>query len=185
MITRITEGEHKSKPVSRARSTSTTDPEHVKAMDGRVRKAYDAARDALEHLSRPGAYTRLEFSHIDRMLARIVDPPTDAKQKNNRRGIAMVKRWMLEDGAAVILLETFGQLCWRFVDLSAEQIAAFRRGLYLLPEYRTLLRDSRLSAAVVARLWKIRENKARACSEFVKDLEGSNFPTPSSSVTVY
>lgn len=178
MITRIAEGEPKSKLVNRARSTSTIDPEHVKAMDGRVRKAYEAARDALEHLSRPGAYTRLEFSHIDRMLARIVDPPTDAKQKNNRRGIAMVKRWMLEDGAAVILLETLGQLCWRFVDLSAEQIAAFRRSLHLIPEYRTLLRDSRLSATVIARLWKIRENKARACSEFVKDLEGERYLTP-------
>lgn len=169
MITRSADVGPRPRSAHRARST---DPDHVKAMDGRVRKAYEAAKDALEHLSRPGTYAHLEFSHIDRVLSRIVDPPTDAKQKNNRRGIAMVKRWMLEEGAAVVLLETFGQLCWRFVDLSAEQIAAFRRHLHLLPEYRTLLRDSRMSATVIARLWKIRESKARSCSDFVKDLEG-------------
>lgn len=141
-------------------------------LEGKIGKAYDAARDALEHLSQTPNFARIDFTYVDRMLARIVDPPTDAKQKNGRRGISMIKQWMLEEGPGVILLEVLGQLCWRLVDLKGEEIDLFRRVLPWLPGYSALVKDPRSAAIVVERIHHVRESKSRACAGFIRDLEG-------------
>lgn len=146
--------------------------EYKTKLEGKTGKAYDAATDALEHLSQTPNFARIDFTYVDRMLARIVDPPTDAKQKNGRRGISMIKQWMLEEGPGVILLEVLGQLCWRLVDLKGEEIDAFRRALPWLPGYSALVKDPRSAATVVERIHHVRESKSKACAGFIRDLEG-------------
>lgn len=145
-------------------------------LEGKIGKAYDAAGDALEHLSQTPNFARIDFTYVDRMLARIVDPPTDAKQKNGRRGISMIKQWMLEEGPGVILLEVLGQLCWRLVDLKGEEVDLFRRVLPWLPGYSALVKDPRSAAIVVERIHHVRESKSRACAGFIRDLEGNSSP---------
>lgn len=146
--------------------------ENRSQIDGKIGKAYDAASDALEHLAQTPNFARIDFTYVDRMLARIVDPPTDAKQKNGRRGISMIKQWMLDEGPGVILLEVLGQLCWRLVDLKGEEIDLFRRVLPWLPGYSALIKDPRSAAIVVERIHQVRESKSKACAGFIRDLEG-------------
>lgn len=141
-------------------------------LEGKIGKAYDAAKDALEHLAQTPNFARIDFTYVDRMLARIVDPPTDAKQKNGRRGISMIKQWMLEEGPGVILLEVLGQLCWRLVDLKGEEVDLFRRVLPWLPGYSSFVKDPRSAAIVVERIHHVRESKSKACAGFIRDLEG-------------
>lgn len=146
--------------------------EYKTKIEGKIGKAYDAAKDALEHLSLTPNFARIDFTYVDRMLARIVDPPTDAKQKNGRRGILMIKQWMLEEGPGVILLEVLGQLCWRLVDLKGEETDLFRQLLPWLPGYSAFVKDPRSAAIVVERIHRVRESKSKACTGFIRDLEG-------------
>lgn len=144
-------------------------------LEGKIGKASDAASDALEHLSQTPNFARIDFTYVDRMLARIVDPPTEVKQKNGRRSISMLKQWMLEEGPGVILLEVLGQLCWRLVDLKGEDIDLFKRVLPSLPGYSALVKDPRSAAIVVERIHHVRESKSKACAGFIRDLEGKSY----------
>ena len=49
--------------------------------DRRLTKALDAANDALQHLSMSPDFRRLDCTHIDRLLARVVDLPTEGNEK--------------------------------------------------------------------------------------------------------
>ncbi|KAL1962949.1 hypothetical protein VTN77DRAFT_9045 [Rasamsonia byssochlamydoides] len=151
---------------------------------GKVQRALVACQDALGYLSQPAASATLDFIYVDRLLSTIVEPPSDAKQKNGRRGVAIVRQWMIEDGPGVALLEILGQLLWRVVDMSSDQVKSLRQALQANPRYLGLIYDSRSTEIVLQRIEKVRQHKMKACLDFRNSLVGScAYYTPDGSPT--
>ncbi|OCL09016.1 hypothetical protein AOQ84DRAFT_376222 [Glonium stellatum] len=139
-------------------------------MDRRLVKALEATNDALQHLSMSPDYSCLDYTHIDRLLARVVDLPTEANQRNSRRNLLAVRQWMVTDGSGVILLEVLGQLYWRLGELNGKQFEKFKSLLQQQPHYLSLIKDSRAMAVVSQRIRHIQKSKSDACQEFLNEL---------------
>ena len=138
--------------------------------DRRLTKALEAANDALQHLSMSSDYGCLDCTHIDRLLARVVDLPTEANQRNSRRNLLVVRQWMITEGPGVILLEVLGQLYWRLGELNGKQFENFKSALRQQPPYLSLIQDSQAVAVVVQRIRHIQKSKSDACQEFLYEL---------------
>ena len=141
------------------------------AMEAKTRKALNAVVDALQHLSSVSDLAHLEFNHIDQLLARIVDLPTDSKQKNSRRNLQLIRQWMLEDGSSIVLLEVLGQVYWRLGDLNEEQFRALRQTLHKDQTYIEMLRGHQAADIVLQRIKSVQEGKYRACQDFMEALK--------------
>ncbi|KAF2500053.1 hypothetical protein BU16DRAFT_501602 [Lophium mytilinum] len=152
-------------------------------VDRKLNKALEAANDAMQHLSVSPDFTNLDYAHIDRLLARVVDLPTEANQRNTRRNLLVVRQWMVQKGPAVILLEVLGQLFWRLGELNGKQFERFKAGLENQSSYISLVQDQRAVAIVVQRIRHIQKSKSDACQDFLVELsDGSDIksesPTP-------
>lgn len=139
--------------------------------DSKIRKALNAANDALHHLSSLPDNRQPESIHIDRMLAKIVDLPTETKQKNSRRNLWMIRQWMFAEGPGVIMLEVLGQICWRLADMNGKELENLKAELRSNSNYITMLRDSTSTTFVVERIKSIQKNKSDACLDFIQELE--------------
>lgn len=137
---------------------------------GKVQRALIACQDALGYLSQPAATASLDFIYVDRLLSSIVEPPSDAKQKNGRRGVSILRQWMIEEGPGVALLEVLGQLLWRVVDMSSDQVKSLRQALQANPRYLSLIYDPRSTELVLERIERVRQNKVKACVDFRNNL---------------
>jgi hypothetical protein len=94
--------------------------------DRRLTKALEAANDALQHLSMSPDFNCLDCTHIDRLLGRVVDLPTEGNQRNSRRNLLVIRQWMITEGPGVVLLEVLGQLYWRLGELNSKQFEKFK-----------------------------------------------------------
>jgi hypothetical protein len=91
---------------------------HTMDADRRLTKALEAANDALQHISMSPDLGALDCTHIDRLLARVVDLPTEGNQRNSRRNLLVIRQWMVTEGPGVVLLEVLGNLYWRLGELN-------------------------------------------------------------------
>ena len=140
-------------------------------MDTKLGKVMNAVRDAQQHLSSIGDYERLECVYVDRMLAKVVDLPTDSKQKNTRRNLQMIRDWMITDGPGVVLLEILGQVYWRLGDLNSKEFESLKRSLHEQQSYLTLVRDPKSTALVMQRVKHVQETKFNAFDLFIQELD--------------
>ncbi|KAF2814024.1 uncharacterized protein BDZ99DRAFT_410308 [Mytilinidion resinicola] len=147
-------------------------------VDRKLNKALEAANDAMQHLSVSPDFSNLDYAHIDRLLARVVDLPTEANQRNTRRNLLVVRQWMVQKGAAVILLEVLGQLFWRLGELNGRQFERFKAALENQSSYLSLVQDQRAVAIVVQRIRHIQKSKSDACQDFLIELSDGRSPTP-------
>lgn len=147
-------------------------------MEPKTQKALKAVVDALQHLSSVQDLATLEFNHIDHLLARLIDLPTEAKQKNSRRNLQLIRQWMLEDGSGIVLLEVLGSVIWRLGDLSETQYRILREALYKEQTYVEVLRGKRATEVVLQRIKYVQENKYRACDEFIGALKCEDTTSP-------
>ncbi|PVI02748.1 hypothetical protein DM02DRAFT_641064 [Periconia macrospinosa] len=138
--------------------------------DKRLSKALEAANDALQHLSMAPGYTSLDCTHLDRLLARVVDLPTEGNQRNSRRNLLVVRQWMITEGPGVVLLEVLGQLYWRLGELNAKQFEKFKAALRTRQAYLSLIQDSAAVTLVIQRIRYIQRSKADACQDFLCEL---------------
>ena len=138
-------------------------------MDTKLGKARNAANDALQHLSSIFDYERLECVYIDRMLAKVVDLPTDSKGKNTRRNLQMVRDWMVTDGPGVVMLEVLGQFYWRLGDLNSKDFEALKQGLHQQQLYLELVRDPKSTAFIKHRVKRVQESKFDAFDVFIQE----------------
>ncbi|KAL1983981.1 hypothetical protein VTN96DRAFT_9666 [Rasamsonia emersonii] len=148
---------------------------------GKVQRALIACQDALGYLLQPAASASLDFIYVDRLLSSIVEPPSDAKQKNGRRGVSILRQWMIEEGPGVALLEILGQLLWRVVDMSSDQVKGLRQALQANPRYLSMIYDPRSTELVLERIERVRQNKIKACLDFRNSVLGyspDDTPTP-------
>lgn len=146
------------------------------ARPDKVQRALGAAIDALGYLARPASgSSTLDFTYVDRLLSAVVEPPSQGKQKNGRRGIAVIRHWMVEDGPGVALLEILGQLLWRVVDMNSEQLECLRAELHNQPRYHALIYDPSSTQLVLQRLERVRLHKEKACMDLRASLVG-RFP---------
>ncbi|THC91341.1 hypothetical protein EYZ11_009206 [Aspergillus tanneri] len=143
------------------------------ARPDKVQRALGAAIDALGYLARPATGSNtLDFTYVDRLLSAVVEPPSQGKQKNGRRGIAVIRQWMVEDGPGVALLEILGQLLWRVVDMNSEQLECLRSELHAQPRYHALIYDPCSAQLVLQRLERVRLHKEKACMDLRASLVG-------------
>lgn len=140
-------------------------------MDSKLNKAMNAVKDAQQHLSSVPDLERLECQYIDRMLAKIVDLPTDSKQKNTRRNLQMIRDWMVTDGPGVVLLEVLGQLYWRLGDLNAKDFEALRKSLRQNDMFIALVQNPRSTALVVQRVKHVQTSKFNAFDVFMQEVD--------------
>jgi hypothetical protein len=143
--------------------------------DRRLVKALEAANDALQHLSMSPDFGCLDCTHIDRLLARVVDLPTEGNQRNSRRNLLVIRQWMITEGPGVVLLEVLGQLYWRLGELNAKQFEKFKATLQTQQTYLSLIQDTGAVTLVVQRIRHIQRSKADACQDFlceISDLAG-------------
>lgn len=138
--------------------------------DKRLSKALEAAGDALQHLSMAPDYTSLDCTHLDRLLARVVDLPTEGNQRNSRRNLLVVRQWMITEGPGVVLLEVLGQLYWRLGELNAKQFERFKASLQTRQAYLSLIQDTAAVTLVIQRIRYIQRSKADACQDFLCEL---------------
>ncbi|CAI6333307.1 unnamed protein product [Periconia digitata] len=138
--------------------------------DKRLTKALEAANDALQHLSMAPDYTVLDCTHLDRLLARVVDLPTEGNQRNSRRNLLVVRHWMVTEGPGVVLLEVLGQLYWRLGELNAKQFEKFKAALQMRQEYLALIQDATAVTLIIQRIRYIQRSKADACQDFLCEL---------------
>ena len=110
--------------------------------DRRLSKALEAANDALQHLSITPDFGSLDCTHIDRLLARVVDLPT----------------------------EGLGQLYWRLGELNSSQFDKFKASLQQRQPYLSLTQNANGTALVVQRIRYIQRSKADACQDFLCEL---------------
>ncbi|KAK1147216.1 hypothetical protein N8T08_001955 [Aspergillus melleus] len=151
------------------------------ARPDKVQRALGAAIDALGYLARPASGSQsLDFTYVDRLLSAVVEPPSQGKQKNGRRGIAVIRHWMVEDGPGVALLEILGQLLWRVVDMNSEQLECLRAELHNQPRYHALIYDPSSTQLVLQRLERVRLHKEKACLDLRASLVGFSLETPQS-----
>ena len=140
-------------------------------MDTKLGKAMKAISDAQQHLSSISDYERLECAYIDRVLARIVDPPTEGKQKNTRRSLQMIHDWMMTDGPGVVLLEVLGQLNWRLGDLNGKDFELLKKSLKKQQSYLALVQDPKATALVRQRVKYVQGMKLNAFHLFIQELD--------------
>jgi hypothetical protein len=138
--------------------------------DKRLAKALEAANDALQHLSITPDFGSLDCTHIDRLLARVVDLPTEGNQRNSRRNLLVIRQWMVSEGPGVVLLEVLGQLYWRLGELNSSQFDKFKASLQRWQPYLSLIQDTDGAALVVQRIRYIQRSKADACQDFLCEL---------------
>lgn len=137
--------------------------------DKRLAKALGAARDALQHLALANLCS-LDCTHIDRLLSKVVDLPTEGSQRNIRRNLLTIRQWMIEDGSSVVLLEVLGQLYWRLGELNSKQFKEFRTTLEKQESYKSLIQDQSAILLVVQRVRHIQKAKVGACEKFLCEL---------------
>jgi len=138
--------------------------------DRRLAKALEAANDALQHLSITADFGSLDCTHIDRLLGRVVDLPTEGNQRNSRRNLLVIRQWMISEGPGVVLLEVLGQLYWRLGELNSNQFEKFKAALQQRQPYVTLVKDANAVALVIQRIRYIQRSKADACQDFLSEL---------------
>lgn len=138
--------------------------------DRRLVKALEAANDALQHLSMSPDFGCLDCTHIDRLLARVVDLPTEGNQRNSRRNLLVIRQWMITEGPGVVLLEVLGQLYWRLGELNAKQFEKFKATLQTQQAYLALIQDTAAVTLVVQRIRHIQRSKSDACQDFLCEL---------------
>ena len=148
-------------------------------MDTKLGKAMNAVRDAQQHLSLNAEYERLECVYIDRMLAKLVDLPTDSKQKNARRNLQMIRDWIVTDGPGVVLLEVLGQFYWRLGDLNTKDFEMLKEALHRQQSYLALVQDPKSTALVLQRVKYVQEMKFNAFDLFIQELNGACKPCKS------
>jgi hypothetical protein len=149
--------------------------------DRRLTKALEAANDALQHLSMSPDFACLDCTHIDRLLARVVDLPTEGNQRNSRRNLLVIRQWMITEGPGVVLLEVLGQLYWRLGELNGKQFEKFKTSLQTQQSYLSLIQDSAAVSLVVQRIRHIQRSKSEACQDFLcelSDLTGLKVDSP-------
>ncbi|KAG9196131.1 hypothetical protein G6011_01252 [Alternaria panax] len=139
-------------------------------IDRRLAKALEAANDALQHLSIIPDFGSLDYTHIDQLLARVVDLPTEGNQRNSRRNLLVIRQWMVSDGPSVVLLKVLGQLYWRLGELNSSQFDKFKTALQQRQPYLSLIQDTNGIALVVQRIRYIQRSKADACQDFLCEL---------------
>lgn len=138
--------------------------------DRRLMKALEAASDALQHLSLTPDLQSLDCTHIDRLLARVVDLPTEGNQRNSRRNLLVIRHWMITEGPGVVLLEVLGQLYWRLGELNSKQFESFKSTLQQQQHYISLIQDAGAVSLIVQRIRNIQRSKADACQDFLCEL---------------
>ncbi len=140
-------------------------------MDTKLGKVMNAVSDAQQHLSSLSDYDHLECVYIDRMLAKVVDLPTDGKQKNTRRNLQMIRDWMTTDGPGVVLLEALGQLYWRLADLNSKDFEILKQSLGQQQSYLALVQDPKSTTLVMQRVKCVQESKFNAFDLFIQELD--------------
>jgi hypothetical protein len=138
--------------------------------DRRLTKALEAASDALQHLSMSPNFSCLDCTHIDRLVGRVVDLPTEGNQRNSRRNLLVIRQWMMTEGPGVVLLEVLGQLYWRLGELNSKQFEKFKTTLQQQQPYLSLIQDTAAVTLVLQRLQHIQRLKAEACQDFLCEL---------------
>jgi hypothetical protein len=138
--------------------------------DRRLTKALEAANDALQHLSMSPDFNCLDCTHIDRLLGRVVDLPTEGNQRNSRRNLLVIRQWMITEGPGVVLLEVLGQLYWRLGELNSKQFEKFKATLQQQQPYLSLIQDTGAVTLVIQRIRHIQRSKADACQDFLCEL---------------
>lgn len=138
--------------------------------DKRLAKALEAASDALQHLSMSPDFSCLDCTHIDRLVGRVVDLPTEGNQRNSRRNLLVIRQWMITEGPGVVLLEVLGQLYWRLGELNSKQFEKFKATLQQQQPYLSLIQDTAAVTLVLQRLQHIQRLKAEACQDFLCEL---------------
>ncbi|KAH7122795.1 fungal-specific transcription factor domain-containing protein [Dendryphion nanum] len=149
--------------------------------DRRLVKALEAANDALQHLSMSPDFGCLDCTHIDRLLARVVDLPTEGNQRNSRRNLLVIRQWMITEGPGVVLLEVLGQLYWRLGELNGKQFEKFKTSMQQQQPYLSLIQDATAVSLVVQRIRHIQRSKSDACQDFLcelSDLTGMKVDSP-------
>ena len=138
--------------------------------DRRLTKALEAANDALQHLSLSPDFSCLDCTHIDRLIGRVVDLPTEGNQRNSRRNLLVIRQWMITEGPGVVLLEVLGQLYWRLGELNSKQFEKFKATLQQQQPYLSLIQDTAAVTLILQRLQHIQRMKAEACQDFLCEL---------------
>jgi hypothetical protein len=138
--------------------------------DRRLTKALEAANDALQHISMSANLGALDCTHIDRLLARVVDLPTEGNQRNSRRNLLVIRQWMVTEGPGVVLLEVLGNLYWRLGELNSKQFEKFKEALQQQQAYLALTQSTDAVALVLQRVRYIQRSKADACQDFLYEL---------------
>ncbi|KAF1998922.1 hypothetical protein P154DRAFT_621395 [Amniculicola lignicola CBS 123094] len=149
--------------------------------DRRLVKALEAANDALQHLSMSSDFGTLDCTHIDRLLARVVDLPTEGNQRNSRRNLLVIRQWMITEGPGVVLLEVLGQLYWRLGELNGKQFEKFKTTMQTQQPYQTLISNQGAVTLVIQRIRYIQRSKSDACQDFLcelSDLTGMKVDSP-------
>ncbi|KAJ4366979.1 hypothetical protein N0V83_007509 [Neocucurbitaria cava] len=149
--------------------------------DRRLTKALEAANDALQHLSMSPDFGCLDCTHIDRLLGRVVDLPTEGNQRNSRRNLLVIRQWMVMEGPGVVLLEVLGQLYWRLGELNSKQFETFKATLQQQQPYLSLIQETGAVTLVIQRIRHIQRSKADACQDFLcelSDLTGMKVDSP-------
>ncbi|KAI8940754.1 hypothetical protein NX059_002019 [Plenodomus lindquistii] len=118
-------------------------------------------------------YSSLDCTHIDRLLGRVMDLPTEGNQRNSRRNLLVIRRWMVAEGPGVVLLEILGQLYWRLGELNSKQFERFKNILQQQQSYVSMLQNADATMLVVQRIKHIQRSKADACQDFLCELSES------------
>ena len=145
-------------------------------MESKLGKAMNAANDARQHLSSLTDFERLETQYIDRILAKMVDLPTDSKQKNTRRNLQMIREWMVADGCGVVLLEVLGQLYWRLGDLNSKDFEILKKSLRQQQSYLDLVQSPQSATLVMQRIKHVQECKFNAFDILMQELDSEYQP---------
>ncbi|RMZ73186.1 C6 zinc finger domain [Pyrenophora seminiperda CCB06] len=138
--------------------------------DRRLTKALEAANDALQHLSTRPDFVSLDCTHIDRLLARVVDLPTESSQRNTKRHLMVIRQWMIAEGPAVVLLEVLGQAYWRLGELNSTQFEGFKMLFQQQQAFTSLVENKDAAVLVFQRIRHIQKLKADACEDFLWEL---------------
>ena len=131
----------------------------------------NAVNDARQHLSSLTDFEGLETQYIDRILAKMVDLPTDSKQKNTRRNLQMIREWMVADGCGVVLLEVLGQLYWRLGDLNSKDFEILKKSLRQQQSYLDLVQSPQSATLVMQRIKHVQECKFNAFDILMQELD--------------
>jgi hypothetical protein len=138
--------------------------------DRRLTKVLEAVNDALQHLSITPDFGSLDYTHIDRLLGRVVDLPTENNQRNSRRNLLIIRQWMITESPSVAMLEVLGQVYWRLGELNSKQFEKFKETLQQQQPYLSLVQNGDAVRMVVQRIRCIQRSKVDACQDFLFEL---------------